>query len=80
VILAAGRGRLPRWRQRLARRTTEGLQIGAPGGTVDKPAGVGVRVEAKPDVRTQVGCWIDCAGGVDPQTGLASGYTPGSGG
>ena len=59
-----------------AKRTTDGSQIGAVGGTVDKPAAVEVRVEAKPDVKTQVNYTIDCTGGLHPQTGLASGNTP----
>ena len=59
-----------------AKRTTDGTQIAAVSGTVDKPAAVEIRVEAKPDVKTQVNYSIDCTGGLHPQTSLASGNTP----
>jgi hypothetical protein len=76
TLVLAGCGSSGNGWHEFAKRTTDGSQIGAAGGTVDKPAAVEVHVDAKPAVKTQVNYSIDCSGGLHPQTGLATGRTP----
>jgi hypothetical protein len=76
LVAAAGCGSSGNGWHEFAKRTVDGSAIGAAGGQVDDPAGVQVKVEADPNVETQVNYSIDCSGGLHPQTGLANGRTP----
>ena len=76
VAVAAGCGSSGDGWDAFAKRTVSGAAVGAAGGTVENPGAVEVKVEADPDVTTQVNYSIDCSGGRHPQTGLASGQTP----
>ena len=76
MLVLAGCGSSGNGWHEFAKRTAPGTQIGAAGGTTDNPGAVEVKVEAKPNVTTQVNYSIDCSGGNHPQTGLATGRTP----
>jgi hypothetical protein len=76
VLVLGGCGSSGNGWHAFAKRTTEGTQIGAAGGTIENPGAVEVKVDAKPDVKTQVNYSIDCSGGTHPSTGLANGRTP----
>jgi hypothetical protein len=76
VAVAAGCGSSGDGWDDFAKRTVSGAAVGAAAGTVENPGAVEVRVDADPDVTTQVNYSIDCSGGRHPQTGLASGRTP----
>jgi hypothetical protein len=76
LLTSAGCGSSGNGWHEFAKRTVDGSAVGAAGGMVDNPAAVQVKVEADPDVKTQVNYSIDCSGGLHPQTGLANGHTP----
>jgi hypothetical protein len=62
--------------QTVSTRKASGTALGAIAATVVNPTAIEVKVEAKPNVATQVSYSIDCAKGRHTVTGVTSGRTP----
>jgi hypothetical protein len=76
LLLVAGCGSSSGGWKVVSKRTTSGSALGVVAGTVHHPAALQVKIDAKPEIPTQVNYSIDCASGLHPATGVLNGRTP----